>query len=175
MAFGEFRSRFGPPLEPMMQLVRDDDELDPMTWEDGLERLAGRTGPTGGGTTGKGRGVPDVPPDELRRLWAIRSSDVVHAAAFCEFGTVRSRGEVKHTNLTGGEAAFGGGEFHELGDGLLLVNGDSGRYRLRSEEALSAVFDAFVRSGYGVWGVGWDHEGNRPAPFNVGRLPTWVG
>ncbi len=173
-SFGRLRDKFKCPIPAFMALVQNVDELDRMDWRDGLKLLSDGPYVQTKAVSPASDHVLEVPAGLPLCLWVIREDDVVYAETSCEFGRNRSRGEVKHTNLTGGRDAFGGGEMFELGNGILLLNGDSGRYRIRSEVALWSIFLAFVESGYGVWGLGWDHEGGRPIPADAGGMPTWV-
>lgn len=115
----------------------------------------------------------DSAQTESAHLWVVRPDDVVHAPERCAFGQNLESGVIKHTNLTGGEAAFSGGELLFLDAQTIVVNGCSGRYGPRNSAELDMVVRAFAESGYGVWSMGFDEEANRPAPF-IGVQPTWV-
>ncbi len=115
-------------------------------------------------------------PDSLpspRRLWVVRPDDVVHALEECEFGAKRSAGRVKHTNLTGGDPAFSGGELLFLDDSTLIVSGDSGRYGPRNADEMRDAALAFKESGYEVYSMGYDSEANRAFPL-IGVAPRLI-
>jgi hypothetical protein len=127
---------------------------------------------------GTAEGPSGPPPDLARspeglRLWAVRPVDVVHALEGCGFGHSLESQVIKHTNLTGGEAAHCAGELVLLGNDTVALNGGSGRYGPTSEEEMNAVAKAFKESGYGVWSYGYDVETARPFRFGS-RLPEWV-
>lgn len=170
-AFDKFRERFSPAKPPREGLIQNDDEkilLDPTQgleqWEDGSVT-----------------GVAEVPArpeigEELlcyKRLWVVRSDDVVHAHEFCEKGRDFETGVIKHTNLTGGEPAFCGGELLFTNSDTIVVNGCSGRYGPSTEDEMQCVATSFKNSGYKVWSCGFDDETNRPYPFRV-IDPLWV-
>lgn len=108
------------------------------------------------------------------RLWAVREEDVVHALERCAFGRARrSDGKIKHTNLTGGERAFSGGELLFINARTIVLTGESGRYGPRDADELEDVAIAFRDSGYIVYSMGWD-ETAKPAPM-VGGKARLVG
>lgn len=137
----------------------------PMTREDGLADLAdGANDPEVTET------IPKLDEDWQSgdlHLWVVRTDDVVHAPENCRFGSQRVAGQVKHTNLTGGAAAYAGGEAVFTRASQIVVNGSSGRYRIRSKEAMLAIETAFAKSGYDVWSTGWDADAGRPVPFGT--------
>jgi hypothetical protein len=140
-----------------------------MTPSDGLGELLDGSGSAG-----------DAPPqleplseDNLpaeRRLWVVREKDVVHAQEHCEFGKQRPAGRLKHTNLTGGEPAYSGGELLIVDNNRIIVSGDSGRYGPRSAAEMQDVSIAFRDAGYTVYSLGYDQEANRAFPL-VGPSP----
>jgi len=143
-----------------------------MTFEDGMVVLV--DGP--GAPESLDSSLPPIDPSESsspKRLWAVRSEDVVHAEEECEFGRLRPAGRIKHTNLTGGEPAFAGGELIYLNEQVLVVSGDSGRYGPRSAQELHDVSIAFKDSGYAVYSLGYDAEANRPFPL-IGVRPRLI-
>lgn len=169
-AFGKFRKRYGPAWGP--RIVGHASELDQMGAEDGLEEFV--DGP------GEKRRLPlqiaPLDPASLptpRRLWVVRSADVVHAEEECAFGSARSAGKIKHTNLTGGAPAFAGGELVALDGVTLVVSGDSGRYGPRNADEMHHVALAFKESGYAVYSPGYDEEANRAFPL-IGVTPRLI-
>ncbi|MCP9840916.1 hypothetical protein KBY93_09735 [Synechococcus sp. J7-Johnson] len=170
-AFLAFRSKIGQPRLPPHELIANDDQLKQMTSDDGLHFWVDGTA-TGLGTPPS---APLLQPDQVdtAHLWVIRDVDVVHAEERCAFGAVLESGVIKHTNLTGGNAAFSGGELVFLDVVTIVVNGCSGRYGPRSNSEMQEVARAFADSGYGVWSMGFDDETNRPARF-LGTYPEWI-
>lgn len=169
-AFNKFRSVLGEPRQPPPQLIANEDQIRQMTATDGMIHWQDGKGPAGP------QGEPPLLEQSNTRrahLWVVRADDVVHAEERCDFGSRLTSGVIKHTNLTGGAAAFSGGELLFLDDGTIVVNGCSGRYGPRNKAELDQVVRAFVESGYDVWSMGFDEETNRPAGF-VGAYPEWV-
>ena len=136
-----------------------------MTEEDGLSGL----------TDGTNEAVESESSSELSaewqagdlRLWVVRTDDVVHAPENCEFGSKRTAGVVKHTNLTGGAPAYAAGEIVFVGPTQIVINGWSGRYPVRSRDAMAAIEVAFKQSGYDVWSTGWDSDARQGVPFGT--------
>lgn len=169
-AFDEFRSTIGSPRLPPAELIANMDQVKQMLAGDGLVQWS------------DGNGVAAEPPTPpllevaqtlQAHLWAVREDDVVHAGERCGFGASLETGVIKHTNLTGGAAAYSGGELLFLQDGTIVINGCSGRYGPRTKAELESVAKAFARSGHGVWCMGFDEETNQPARF-IGTHPEWV-
>ena len=170
IAFNKFRSALGKARQPPTELIANEDQIKQMAESDGLKLWRD------GGYIAAPPGEPPLlykKDTEAAHLWAVRSDDVVHAEERCDFGGQLASGVIKHTNLTGGAAAFSGGELLFLADGIIVVNGCSGRYGPRSKTELEQVVTAFVESGYGVWSMGFDEETNRPVGF-IGSYPEWV-
>jgi hypothetical protein len=138
-----------------------------MTWDDGLLELK-----DGADNVDGNEGVPNLAEEWQSKdlhIWVVRAEDVVYAPVNCEFGSRRVKGEVKHTNLTGGTPAYVAGEVLLAGPSQLVVNGWSGRYPVRSQEAMIGVAVAFKNSGYDVWSTGWDADARKGVPF--GTIP----
>ncbi len=173
-AFTSFREQYGPPTPPVQERIRNKDELRQMTEGDGLKTLV--DGPNE--ATGEAAQPSEIPAltqadVAARQLWAVREHDVVYADELCPFGKTLETGVIKHTNLTGGEPAYAGGELLWRDHQTLIVNGQSGRYGIRSPEEMTAVSVAFRKSGYHVWSMGYDTEADFPFPF-VGVRPQWI-
>lgn len=172
-AFDKFRKVVEQAQDPPNELIANPDQLKPMSAAEGLLQWV-----DGGSPFGEGR-RPEFAPmlDEraclTRSLWAVRTTDVVHSPEQSEFGRMLESRVIKHTNLTGGEPAFAGGELIFLDAGTVIINGWSGRYGPKSEAHMRAVALAFAESGYGIWSMGWDEDAGRPAPF-LGYAPEWV-
>lgn len=68
----------------------------------------------------------------------------------------------KHTNLTGGQSAYIGGElWFDTGESL-YISGASGRYRPIDEDQLKDAVGVFEAYSYSVTSLGWDGERDRP-------------
>jgi hypothetical protein len=172
IAFGRFRAAYGPARPP--KFMHDPSEGDEMTVADGLEMLV--DGPDANSTTAPAALAPmsEATLPAPSRLWAVRPGDVVHAPIRCEFGDCRAAKEVKHSNLTGGGKAFGGGELMVVDSDTIIVNGRSGRYGPRSADEMHAVAVAFRDSGYIVYSMGYDEGTARPFGFIGGPRPELV-
>lgn len=171
-AFDKFRKIIGSPRLPRESQIGNRDELKIMTKKDGLEII--HDGPISENNAGINTQTRLIEQSELdhTHLWVVKIDDVVHALESCQFGKGLQTGCIKHTNLTGGEAAYAGGELIRLGD-TLVVNGKSGRYGPKSTQEMTAIVQAFADAGYHVWSMGYDTETNKPYPF-IGRLPQCV-
>ena len=169
-AFDHLRSVIGQPRLPPSEMIANDDQVKQMAAEHGLLEWVDGT------AAQKATPVPpllDLHQTQAARLWVVREDDVVHAEEHCAFGAALESGVIKHTNLTGGKAAFSGGELLFLDAETVVVNGCSGRYGPRTEAELHQAVRAFAESGFGVWSMGFDEETNRPARF-LGTHPEWV-
>lgn len=67
----------------------------------------------------------------------------------------------KHTNLTGGEPAYVGGELWFSGSTCMFVSGGSGRFPPQDEEQLDKAIDIFASFSYTVTSLGWNPETGR--------------
>lgn len=172
-AFDQFRSSIGQSRLPPSELIANDDQTKQMSQSDGLEQW--NDGPGCPGLYKDSSPPPLLESSQLQdtRLWVVRDEDVVHAPEHCAYGETLESGVIKHTNLTGGAAAFSGGELLFLDEATIVINGCSGRYGPRSKAELDSVARAFSESGYGVWSMGFDDETNRPSRF-IGIYPEWI-
>lgn len=170
VAFDRFREQYGPEWGPRINCHPS--ECNPLGRDDGLTELV------------DGAGASDDAPARLQpvnaldlpapiKLWVVREADVVHADEICAFGAGLPDGKIKHSNLTGGEPAFSGGEFVTLNEGTLIVGGNSGRYGPRSANEMRDVAIAFRDAGYTVYSTGYDQEANRALPL-VGPAPKLI-
>lgn len=100
-----------------------------------------------------------------RRLWVVMRTEVATAEERCTFAFGLHDKVLKHSNLTGGAPAHCAGELLQMSETRVVVNGRSGRYGPSSMAELQEVSKAFKGSGYDVWTMGWDDDGDRPAPF----------
>ena len=69
--------------------------------------------------------------------------------------------EPKHTNLTGGERAYVGGQLWFHSEYCMYVSGGSGRFPPLNEAQLEAVVDVFESFSYSVKSLGWNHATGR--------------
>ena len=172
VAFAKLRALVGAPKEPPSHLITNTDQIIQMQaadglkfWCDGVEFAAPAEPPQ----------IPEIVPEQLedRSLWVVRLDDVVFAPENCPFGKGLKSTVIKHSNLTGGDPAYSGGELLFLDEKTLVVNGRSGRYGPKSLSEMEAVERAFSESGYAVWSMGYDEEANFALPF-IGVTPKWV-
>ena len=167
-AFDSFRRDFA--AKPCnLDFVRNDDELIRVDEEHG--RMSWQDGP------GSPQQVP-MPPEVDQdhpdlKLWVVDAQDVPYVMERNAFGAGLETGKLKHSNLTGGADAHCGGELVLVSDGIVALNGSSGRYGPRSRREMDAVAGAFRASGYGVWTYGYDDGTDKPFDFRTG-VPVWV-
>ncbi len=64
----------------------------------------------------------------------------------------------KHTNLTGGNEAYLGGEMWFISETSIYISGGSGRYPPESNEQLEEAGRVFESFNYEVAVLGWDYE-----------------
>jgi hypothetical protein len=147
-----------------IQVKRTQGDSDQMTVTDGLDDWHDGVA-SGPMPKGPAPIIPANPPN--CRLWVVMPSDVLHAPEHCAFGAARSAGAVKHSNLTGGQAAYAGGELVFVDPQTVVLNGCSGRYRVRDEAEMKALAGAFKASGYKIWSMGYDSDTNRPFQFGA--------
>lgn len=149
---------------------RYEGDIDQMEASDGLAEWED-------GTASMSATKTDTPQVEAkpanRLLWVVTEREVLHAPENCPFGATRGANAVKHSNLTGGGEAYCGGELVFVCDQTIVVNGCSGRYRVRDEAEMKALASAFKGSGYKVWSMGYNTDVDRPAMFGT-QDPEWV-
>ncbi|MCE0908265.1 MULTISPECIES: hypothetical protein [Pseudomonas] len=152
--FTPLRSLIGEPRLPNLLTKVHDDELNQMPFEQGLFLIDAKAP----ADPRPSSCCPDVTVEmkEKAHLWAVRQNDAVHAAENCDFGKSLALGKIKHTNLTGGEAAYIGGELIWLGEQEIIINGCSGRYKPQSALEIESAGEAFTYAGYRVWSTGYD-------------------
>jgi hypothetical protein len=170
-AFDDLRAHVGEARHPPAQLIANKDQTVQMNQEHGLQVWQDREKVTSESSS-ISKAPPEITPAMLaqQHLWVVRQDDVVHALEKCEFGLTLESKVIKHTNLTGGAAAYCGGELLFLNEKTVVINGCSGRYGPRSEEEMLLAAKAFSNSGYKVWHMGYDDEADRPIPF-IGVKP----
>lgn len=157
MDIGQFISTYPP--KPPQKPASNNDELRHLTAGDGVRVLSSPP------SVIAARTVPKVTGDLGCHLWVIVPSEIPYVAQKAPISPSLQSGEVKHTNLTGGEPACCGGEvWSDPADGnLLYVNGCSGRYGPESPEQMTAAEDVFRSFGYRVVSFGWDSDAYMPA------------
>ena len=89
-----------------------------------------------------------------RYLWVINNAGIPFINEI-PIPTLDSR-LPKHTNLTGGEPAYAGGELWFAAADTLFVSGGSGRYPPIHEQQLEEAVRVFEAYGYSVTSLGWD-------------------
>ncbi|WP_146115076.1 hypothetical protein [Malikia spinosa] len=153
-AFNTIRTLLGEPRHPELKTKKYDDELLQMKPSDGLKTVIQH--PV------ESLPHPAVTPEvteEMKQqihLWIIRLKDCVYALERSEFGDKLENGKIKHTNLTGGEPAFTGGELIWITEREVIVNGCSGRYGPKNANEMTTAAKAFSNSGYRTWTTGYD-------------------
>lgn len=114
--------------------------------------------------------------DETKKyLWIIRQIAVPVGLENGPTGRgIADRQRLSHTNLTGGSAAYCGGELWFRDQSSIALNGGSGRYPPNSLDELDAAVHALRCAGYSVACCGWDDE--RDGPSRFWRVDeSWLG
>ena len=91
-------------------------------------------------------------------LWVIDARGVPY---ILEFRIARIGAMPKHTNLTGGNKAYLGGEMWFESNTALCISGGSGRYPPQNAAQLEDAVKVFESFGYSVASLGWDKEQGR--------------
>lgn len=104
--------------------------------------------------------------EEQKFLWVIGGNYVKIALESGDAGKKTKRTRLSHSNFTGGDDAFAGGELWFKDVNSIWINGGSSRYTPRSLEELESITEAFRSSGYDVQSAGWDIGTNTPARFS---------
>lgn len=153
-----------------LHMVANPDECVQMQSTDGIH--VWRDGPVPvDASTDAGIMPPLMPATFDKRLWVV-NEQVLFASEYCDFGDRLASKKVKHSNLTGGGHAYSGGEFVPVDSETLIINGCSGRYGSKTPQEFEAFVRAFRNSGYHVWSMGWDTDGDKPMPFGPNPLPV---
>lgn len=163
-SFCEFRRNF-PAFPPRIR-PRNSGGIVLMTVADGLCDVTTPT-PQAHTVSNAPTTAQDAPVH--RFLWAIAQASVPYALEDCNFGRALETGVIKHTNLTGGEAAHCGGELWFLGDNKIVINGSSGRYGPLTSVQLREAGLAFKACGYQVASMGYDDELNAAPDIVAGE------
>jgi hypothetical protein len=109
--------------------------------------------------------IPLGAPQEANRyLWVLVPGDLPHALEVCEYGKSLCSGQIKHSNLTGGDDAIAGGELWFIARDRVIVNFKSGRYGLTidDQDVAQRIVNALVADSYAVALMGWDEESGFP-------------
>jgi len=144
--------------------IRNDDEKRLLTTADGVDNLENKI---------NSRQYCDPPKtkDENREskgkyIWVIMQMNTPMILEYAAAGDTLESKRVTHTNLTGGKAAYCGGEvWFNNGGNDIYVSGKSGRYPARSLEELNEVCKALGRIGYNVINLGWDEDINQASGY----------
>lgn len=178
MSFDELRSRF-QPLEMRIE-ANNDDELKII--QPGAGRLAYHEPPVDPAAVSFAQSLPtsveSAAPE--RYLWVVDRADVPHALEHCDWASQLESGCLKHSNLTGGAAAFFGGELWFIDEKSIVINFCSGRYgagpiegpnAADDEARMAATVAALIEDGYRVATTGQDLEsGFLSAPIMIGPI-----
>lgn len=166
MDFSTFRDVY-PAREPAADKIKNDDELVLISESDGLQFFADA--------------IHDIRMSEPPRvvdarghtyLWVIGKQRVPVALESIDFGRTLKTCVIKHTNLTGGEAAHCGGELWFLSEKSVVISGSSGRYGPKTEQELTDAVLSFKVEGFEVASLGFDDETGYPQTVLVGQ-PRW--
>ena len=154
-----FRNRYAPrpprldPDQPALERRRQTYRLDE---GDGIRLLE----PAPAADVRMGR--PPTIRDTLginRYLWVIDARGIPY---IIERDTPALDGELpKHTNLTGGEEAYIGGEMWFAALDELHLSGGSGRYAPANSAQLEDAVRVFESFGYAVTSLGWNDNWGR--------------
>jgi hypothetical protein len=157
MKVDEFTQKH-PPHAPRIN-PRDADETKKLMGSDGVLTLSAPP------AQAQEKKVPASKGDPGCHLWIIDESGLPYILEHAEVAQTLRTGLVKHTNLTGGEAASSGGELwvDPADASRLYVNGCSGRYGPSSRDELEDVVEVFEQMGFDVTSFGWDDDAGRPA------------
>ena len=107
-------------------------------------------------------------------LWIIRDCDLPFLREQADIAQELESRRCTHTNLTGGDEAYCGGEVWFAAKNRLIINGGSGRYPPNDDEELATVVSSFKSAGYEVCSMGWDEGIDGPARVLKGD-PQWDG
>lgn len=105
-------------------------------------------------------------------LWVIKTEDVTVAMEQGNTGQTTTRNKLAHTNLTGDNPAYAGGEIWYKTNSSVWISGSSSRFQAKDAQELEAIVKAFILSGYSVCSCGWDTEIDRAA--RLFREEKWI-
>lgn len=168
-AFAEYRAAYDMRPPDLSRQVHDDEQR-LIAEEEGLESF--RIAPAEGLVTGPPPRSGDE-GQERKFLWAVCAAHVPIALENGENRAVLGRGYLSHTNLTGGDAAYCGGELWFESETVVILNGGSSRYMPRDADELESVCMAMKACGYSVGHMGWDEGIGGFARYLRGE-PLWV-
>lgn len=170
MGFDRFRTRFKP--RPMLIAANSSLELRVLDTKDGRRNYA--PAPAAEDVT-LTESLPRSEPSAAtsRYLWVIDDDDTPHALETCLWAAALglAEGKIKHSNLTGGDPAYFGGELWFVNSSTIVINFCSGRYGLglgrdldaSDQERVEATIDALLEDGYTVATTGADPEDGWPS------------
>lgn len=146
-ALDEFRSRHTPRHPRSTSIPEEEQQL---STQDGLRHLSPAP------VTDVLFGKPPVSledPGQHRYLWVIDASGVPYIG---EIPIPAIGMKPKHTNLTGGQEAYLGGEMWFASSDALYISGGSGRYPPQDSRQLEEAGEVLELFDYSVTSLGWD-------------------
>ena len=159
--FGEYIQSFDK-REPNLQRLEHNDELQKFSEVDGVREFC--YAPIYGIEIGK-------PPIGMTKrgdntyLWVITDEGIPYLLEEGNAGRSLNRGRASHTNLTGNQEAYCGGEIWFAGEDTVWISGGSSRFQPRDSNELNTVQKLFEACNYKVTNFGWDDETDRPVRF----------
>lgn len=149
--------------KPDLTTLQEEDELRQLKWPHGVRRF-----PPKGTHVAKNKKfmTTALEIDKLSCfLWVAMKDRIKFIHEKANVARRLTLKKVKHTNLTGGEKAYSGGEMWIIAPKTIVINGCSGRYGPRTEEQLIEIVKVFTESGWCVKSLGWDSETCRPVRY----------
>lgn len=105
-------------------------------------------------------------------LWLVLEDDVVCGLEYGSLGVSLGRGRMAHTNFSGKNLAYVGGEVWFRDESSIWINGGSGRFPAQNESEWDAAVRGFLDAGYSVCSAGWDKDTGTPS--RVIRNAEWI-
>lgn len=148
---------------PNRSRIRNDDEKKLLKYEDGVRDIGPAPVKTSDFVAGYPRTKEYEDDSENRHLWVIAKASIPYILEESECCEKLESRLVKHSNLTGGDAAHSGGEIWFRDETSFWLSGASGRYGPGTPEELETICQCFRSLGYQVANLGWDDENKWPA------------
>lgn len=155
-----YRSKY-TEREPNLSKIRNEDECLQLSEEHGVVQIG--TAPTNDPIYGRppqDRNERDS--DRTKYIWVIRKDSLPMIVEKSEAVNFLESRRATHTNLTGCNKAYSGGEIWFQTGKDIYISGASGRYTPRNSQELNDICKAFSRLGYEVTSLGWDSDRNAP-------------
>ena len=149
----DFRRKYDPrdPIRPQVE----DWEIRQLSPKDGLNLL----GPAPAIGVEFGAPPTGIGDGRSRYLWIIDTTGIPY---IFERPLETLVGNLpKHSNLSGGSAAYVGGELWFITGHEIYISGGSGRYPPRNQYQLEDACDVFESFNYNVNSLGWDGQAGR--------------